>query len=244
MQLQNNNILVSDGFGQALLDYVSGNYEDDITTYISLGEEDRLPLPHLFRDFEQMPVLEQHALQLCRGKVLDVGCGAGSHSLYLQDEGFDVTALDSSAGAIKTCRIRGLKNVILTDIRDFGGMKFDTILLMMHGIGMAEKVSQLDSFLKQLISLLSPGGQVLLDSSDIIYMFDKDEDGGYWVPGEVSYYGEVQFITEYKGIKSKPFHWLYLDYNTLERVATKINLTCELVRNGKHNDYLARLSID
>lgn len=242
--MQDNNILLTDGFGQALLDYVNGDYTDDIITYISLDEEDTLSLPYLFRNFEQMPVLEQHALQLCRGKVLDVGCGSGSHSLYLQDNGFDVTGLDSSEGAVETCKIRRLKNVVLANIHDFSGMKFDTILLLMHGIGMAGTVKHLGKFMEHLMSLLNPGGQILLDSSDIIYMFDKDKDGGYWVPGDVAYYGEVQFIVEYKDVKSTPFPWLYLDYNTLEAIAVEKDLTCELVSSGEHNDYLARLSID
>ncbi|MGI9545841.1 MAG: class I SAM-dependent methyltransferase [Flavobacteriaceae bacterium] len=241
--MQDNNILPTDLFGQALLDYVNGDYSGDITTYISLDEEDLLSLPYLFRSFDEMPALEQRALQLSVGKVLDVGCGAGSHSLYLQKKGMDITALDVSPGAVATCKKRGLKNVILTDFYDFSGMKFDTILLLMHGIGMAGNIENLDAFLEHLISLLNPGGQVLLDSSDIIYMFDQDKDGGYWVPGDVAYYGEVQFIVEYKEVKSASFPWLYLDYNTLEAVATEKDLTCQLVSSGEHNDYLARLSI-
>ena len=235
--------MATDIFGQALLDYVTGNYTEDLVTYISLDEKDILSLPYLFRTFEEMPVLEQEALKLCRGKVLDVGCGAGSHSLYLQKLGMDVTALDHSPGAIETCKIRGLNKVVLSQFSEYSGTKFDTILLLMHGIGMAETIDGLDAFLMHLKNLLSPGGQVLLDSSDIIYMFDQDEDGGYWIPGNVDYYGEVQFITEYKGVKSEPFPWLYLDYKTLKKFAANNNLSCELVRNGEHYDFLARISM-
>ena len=242
--MQNYNSPSTDIFGSALLDYAKGHYTEDIITYISLDETDVLSLPYLFRTFEEMPPLEQAALELCRGKVLDVGCGAGSHSLYLQQMGFDVTALDHSPGAIETCRIRGLKNAVLSPFHSYSGTKFDTILLLMHGIGMAETIDGLGSFLSHLKTLLSPGGQVLLDSSDIIYMFDQDNDGGYWIPGNVSYYGEVQFVTEYKGIKSEPFPWLYLDYESLKKIASKNNLTCELVRSGEHYDYLARLSLN
>lgn len=241
---QNNNILGTDIFGQAILDFIHGNSVEDITTYISLGETDSLSIAYLFRDYDLMPQLERSAMDLSRGKVLDVGCGAGSHSLHLQNKGLDVTALDKSAGAIECCRLRGLKNAINRDIWEYSGMKFDTILLLMHGIGVAGELSRLDDFLMHLKSLLNPGGQVLLDSSDIIYMFDKDEDGGYWVPGDVSYYGDVSFIAEYKGMKSPPFPWLYLDYRTLAKTATKNNLTCELVSQGEHYDYLARLRLN
>lgn len=241
--MQNNNISDTDIFGQALLDYVHGNYTEDLITHISLGETDILPLPYLFRNFEQMPELEKRALELCRGKVLDIGSGAGSHSLYLQESGLDVTALDHSTGAVETCRKRGLHSVVQANFWDYSGTKFDTILLLMHGIGIAEKLERLDAFLAHLKVLLNRGGQVLLDSSDIIYMFDKEDDGGYWIPGDVAYYGEVVFVTEYRKVKSEPFPWLYLDFRTLKEVATKNNLTCELVSCGEHYDYLARLSI-
>ena len=164
MQVQNSNFPSNDLFGQALLDYVNDRYEEDIITHISLDEEDVLSLPYLFRDFEHMPPLEQKALKLSKGKVLDVGAGSGSHSLYLQEAGLDVTSLDISPGAVETCRIRGLKNAVLVDFWQYSGTKFDTILLMMHGIGMAGKISELNRFVAHLKSLLNPGGQVLLDS--------------------------------------------------------------------------------
>ena len=241
---QNNNILETDLFGQALLDFVQGKYSEDIITYISLGEKDVLSLPYLFRTYSEMPDLEQTALEMSSGTVLDVGCGAGSHSLYLQEKGLEVTAVDISPGAIECCRIRGIKNAEIADIWEYSGMKFDTILLMMHGIGVAGSLDRLEDFLVHIKSLMNPESQVLLDSSDIIYMFEKDEDGGYWVPGDVAYYGDVSFITEYKGVKSPPFPWLYLDFNSLAKTATKNNLTCELVSQGRHYDYLARLTLN
>ena len=70
-----------DVFGTAILDYQQGNYTEDLVTSTSISKEDVLPLPYLFRDFSKMPVLEQAALKLAKGRVLDVGCGAGSHSL-------------------------------------------------------------------------------------------------------------------------------------------------------------------
>ncbi|MGB5237070.1 MAG: class I SAM-dependent methyltransferase [Flavobacteriaceae bacterium] len=242
--MQNNNFPDTDIFGQALTDYFQGNYEQDITTHISLNETDVLPLPYLFRDYDQMPILEQTALTLSKGKVMDVGCGAGSHSLFLQEKGLEVTALDISPGAISVCRQRGVLNAVVGDIWSFPDTKFDTILLMMHGIGMAQTLENMEPFLLKLRSKLHPGGQILLDSSDIIYMFDQDEDGGYWVPGNVSYYGEVEFITEYKGVRSQPFPWLYLDYQSLKTAAENVKLEVDLVMEGGHNDYLARLSID
>lgn len=232
-----------DIFGDALLDYQNGIYTNDIITYSSLDEEDTLPLPYLFRDYKTMPVLEQKALNLCKGTVLDIGCGAGSHSLYLQEKEFEVTALDNSEGAIKTCELRGIKNTVHSNILDFKDQQFDTLLMLMNGIGITGQLENLNVFFNHLKSILKPKGQILLDSSDIIYMFDADEDGGRWMPAIEKYYGEIEFTMQYKEQKSNPFPWLYLDYNTLQRAAINNNLTCELVSEGEHYDYLARLTI-
>ena len=231
-----------DILGTALLDYQNGNYTEDITTYSSLLEDDVLPLPYMFRSFKEMPELEQKALQLCKGNVLDVGCGAGSHGLYLQEKGFSVIGLDASKGAIEVSTLRGLKNTAHSELLKYEGEQFDTILILMNGVGLAGTLDGLEPFFSKLKSLLKDGGQILLDSSDIIYMFEDDEDGGYWIPDNVNYYGEVSFEMEYKKEKSESFPWLYVDYNTLQRAANYSNLTCELVMEGEHYDYLARLT--
>lgn len=223
--------------GNALLDYQKGRYTEDILTYSSLEEEDRIPLPYLFRDFDRMPALEQKALELCQGSVLDIGCGAGSHSLYLQQKGHDVVALDSSPGAIEVCRQRDIKKVVVADIHHYRDQKFDTLLMLMNGIGIVGKLNKLGAFLAHLRSLLRPNGQILLDSSDIIYMFDED----WWIAEDGPYYGEVEFTMMYKGKKSDPFSWLYLDYRSLQDAAEANNFSCELVSHGDHFDYLARL---
>jgi SAM-dependent methyltransferase len=232
-----------DVIGKALLDFENGNYTEDITTYLSLGEKDVLPLPYLFRDYDAMPIIEQKALDLCRGKVLDVGCGSGSHSLYLQKKGFEVTGVDTSEGAVATAKLRGVANVLHSNVFDYSGMKFDTILLLMNGIGISGQLNKVGRLMTHLETLLNPGGQILLDSSDIIYMFELDDDGGYWVPNNGKYYGEVEFTMTYKGLKSAPFNWLYLDYKNLKELAEQNNLRCELVCEGPHYDYLARLQV-
>ncbi|PCJ94521.1 MAG: SAM-dependent methyltransferase [Flavobacteriaceae bacterium] len=235
---------MSDVFGKALLDYQLGNYTEDITTNSSLDEVDCIPLPYLFRNYKEMPKLEQKALQLCKGSILDIGCGAGSHSLYLQKKGLHVTALDFSKGAIEVCKTRGIANTTNANINDYNGTKFDTLLLLMNGIGIVGKLNNLSDFFNHLKSLLASGGQILLDSSDIIYMYEQDNDGGYWIPDGPDYYGEVEFVMKYKGEKSKPFSWLYLDYNTLQTAALANGLDCELVFKGEHYDYLSKLSLN
>lgn len=233
---------MADILGKALMDYHHGNYSEDIKTYSSLDEEDVIPLPYLFRNFDEMPRLEQKALQLAKGKVLDIGCGAGNHALYLQDKGLEVTGLDNSEGAISVSKERGVESLVNAAVLDYNKERFDTLLLLMNGIGLAGSLDHLDDFLQHLASLLQPNGQILLDSSDIIYMFNQDEDGGYWIPNNGSYYGEVNFTMEYKGEKGEPFNWLYVDFNTLQNGCWANNLDCELILSGEHFDYLARVT--
>lgn len=232
---------MKDPFGQALLDYQNNVAEQDINTFSSVGGEDVLPIAYLFRPYKTMPTLEQKALDLCQGKILDIGCGAGSHSLYLQEKGFDVTGIDISKGAIEVCQLRGLEKAKKLDFWQLKDQKFDTILLLMNGIGLAGYLAKLPDFFNHLKSILNPNGQILVDSSDIIYMFET-EDGAYDVPID-SYYGEVQFTMTYKRQKSAPFNWLYLDINTLNYFANDNGFQCKIILEGSHYDYLAKLFI-
>ena len=212
-------------------------------TETSISEEDEMSVAYLFRSYSEMPAIEQKALQIAKGKVLDIGCGAGSHSLYLQKElSLEVTSIDISENAIEACRLRGLKNASVDNMMDFEGT-FDTILLLMNGTGIFGKLKNVASYLQKLKSLLTPSGQILIDSSDIIYMFDEDGDGGKWITTDTDYYGEVTFDISYKGEKETTFDWLYLDFNTLQNAAHANGLQWELILEGEHYDYLAKLSL-
>lgn len=234
---------MKDLFGKAILDYQTNNSPEDLITSTSISDEDEMSVAYLFRSHAEMPNIEQNALALAKGKVLDIGCGAGSHSLYLQNElKLNVTAIDISTAAIATCKLRGLKDARVQDFMTLEGEKFDTILLLMNGTGICGKLKNLPQFLTKLKDLLNPGGQILIDSSDIIYMFDEDEDGGKWIPSENDYYGELIFNISYKGEQDTPIDWLYLDYNTLQNAAYGYGLKPELILEGAHYDYLAKLT--
>ena len=234
---------MKDLFGKAILDFQTNNFPEDLITETTISEEDEMSVAYLFRDFSGMPKLEQQALLLSKGKVLDVGCGAGSHSLYLQKEkNLEVTAIDISNNAVEACRLRGVSDVFEIDILEFNSIeKFDTILLLMNGTGIFGKLEYVSKYLEKLKSLLAENGQILIDSSDIIYMFDEDSEGGKWISGD-AYYGELEFTISYKGEKEAPLPWLYMDYNTLQNAAVANGLQCELVLKGEHYDYLARLT--
>ncbi|SNR69322.1 bifunctional 2-polyprenyl-6-hydroxyphenol methylase/3-demethylubiquinol 3-O-methyltransferase UbiG [Flavobacterium sp. ov086] len=235
---------MKDLFGKAMFDFQTNNSPENLLTETSISEEDEMSVDYLFRSYNEMPKIEQKALQLATGKTLDVGCGAGSHSLSLQnDRNLEVISIDISEKAIETCKLRGVKNTKVQDILDFEGEKFDTIISLMNGTGIFGKLENCNKYLSKLKSLLNPDGQILIDSSDIIYMFDEDEDGGKWIPSNNDYYGELVFNISYKGEKEEPFDWLYLDYNTLQNAAIANGLKCELILEGEHYDYLAKLSI-
>ena len=231
---------MKDLLGKALLDFQNGNYSEDITTSTNISDEDVLPLPYLFRDYKDMPKLEQKALKLSKGSVLDVGCGSGSHSIYLQKKGFKVKAIDISKGAIEVSKQPGVLRADILNILD-EAETFDTILLLMNGTGIFQELTQVSKYLSHLKSLLNPNGQILIDSSDIKYMYE-DEDGGYWMDMNSSYYGELDYFLSYKGEKEAPMKWLYLDFETLKLACETLGLRCELVFEGAHFDYLAKLS--
>jgi len=235
---------MKDLFGKAILDYQTNNSPEDILTETSISEADEMSVAYLFRNYNEMPKLEQKALQLAKGKVLDVGCGAGSHALELQNERkLEVTAIDISENAVKACQLRGINNVKVANILDLDiENKFDTIILLMNGTGIFGTLNETAKYLQKLKSLLNEGGQILIDSSDLIYMFDQDEDGAYSIPAD-GYYGELTFTVQYKGEMEETFPWLYLDYNTLQNAAIANGLQCELVEEGEHFDYLAKITL-
>tara|TARA_R110002073_G_scaffold95059_2_gene220915 strand:- start:7894 stop:8589 length:696 start_codon:yes stop_codon:yes gene_type:complete len=231
---------MKDVFGKAILDYQNGNYTENITTSTSISDEDILPIPYLFRQFSEMPNIEQKALQLAKGEILDVGCGAGSHSLYLQKKGLSVKSIDISKGAIETCKLRGLKNAHVLNVLD-ETETFDTILMLMNGSGFFESLERTPHVLNHLKGLLKKNGQIFIDSSDIKYMY-QDDDGGFWIDTNADYYGELEYHVTYKG-NTESFTWMYLDFDTLKNACDIVGLQCELVLKGDHYDFLARITI-
>ena len=232
---------MKDLLGKAILDFQTQNNPEPLFTETSISEKDEMDVSYMFRSYKEMPVLEQKALQMCQGKVLDVGCGAGSHTLYLQEKGIEVEAIDVSENAIQTCLLRGVRQAKCVNVLNVTHQKYDTILLLMNGTGIFGTMKNISTYLTHLSELLTPDGQILIDSSDLIYMFDEDDDGGKWIPMQESYYGELVFHVTYKGETDEPFPWLYLDYNTLQNACLAHHLSCELVMEGEHYDYLARI---
>jgi SAM-dependent methyltransferase len=232
-----------DPIGRAVLDYFSGKPTEGIHVKTDIAEDELLDPSYFFRSYTDMPLQEQEALKRCKGKILDVGAGAGAHSIWLQEEGYEVDSIDISPLSCKTMLKRGVKNVFQTDIRSLKDKKYDTILLLMNGIGVAQTLDGLENLLSHLKTLLNPGGQILADSSDLIYLF-QDEDGSALVDiNSDKYYGEVEYQITYKDIKGSPFPWIYVDPESFKHTATNCGYKIKEETKGNHFDYFIAISI-
>ncbi|HSZ72427.1 MAG TPA: class I SAM-dependent methyltransferase [Cytophagaceae bacterium] len=228
----------TDIFGLAMLDYLKGERGNIIRVDTNLTEGEELPVDYLFRSEEELPEWETLAMSLCKGKILDVGAGAGCHSLILQKRGFDVTAIDIAPVAVQCMKERGIHAKLQDYYTEEG--KYDTLLFLMNGIGMALTMEGLENIFTRAKSLLNEGGQIILESSDIIYMFEE-EDGSYLIDLNGDYYGEMEYTLTYKGIQGEPFPWLYVGYELLSDKAEQAGFNLEFLYQGEEGNYLARL---
>lgn len=230
-----------DPMGHAIADFYRTGRARKLRVFSSLFEEDEMPVSQLFRTESQMSPLEQKALQLAEGSILDVGAGSGCHSLALQQAGKEVVAIDISPLSVEVMRQRGVQCVHQANLFDkrFVGT-FDTVLMLMNGSGIVGCLENLPQFFQRMKQLLRPGGCVLMDSSDLRYIFEE-EDGSFAIDLAAGYYGEVDFSMQYGSVKGEPFDWLYIDFQTLSYYAAENGFRAELVMEGGHYDYLARL---
>lgn len=267
-----------DPMGAAILDFQQHGKAARLRVLSSMFEEDEMPVTHLFRSIQEMPVLEQKALQLAKGRVLDIGAGSGCHTLELQEKGLAVKAIDISPLSCEAMKLRGVKDAECINLFDphlssgnHSGVNqenhsgenqeahseenqeahseknqeqfeggFDTILLLMNGTGIAGKIEHLPALFQRLKALLNPGGQILIDSSDLKYIYEN-EDGSFDINLNGAYYGEVDYQMIYKDVKGDRFDWLYVDFPLLKSIAETCGLHGELVAEGEHYDYLARI---
>ena len=233
---------INDPLGKALNDYYEGKIDATLTVYSDIDGEETLDAAYFFRGLEEMPDLEKIALKYCKGKVLDVGAGAGCHSIVLQEKGFNVTALDVSPGLIHLLQKRGLKRVLQEDIFQYKHEQFDTLLMLMNGIGLGGSLEKTDMFLEHSKKILTPNGQILFDSSDILEAF-TEEDGSMLINLTREYYGVVEYQLKYEDILGEKFNWLYVDVDTLTQRAFQNGYNCEVLEVGEDNDYLGRLTL-
>lgn len=230
-----------DPMGAAIAEYHRTGRASTLRVFSSQFDEDEIPVEQLFRSLYDMPAIEQRALAMARGKILDVGAGSGCHALALQKMGKEVTAIDISELSVEVMRERGVEDARAVDLYDEHFVeRYDTILLLMNGSGIIGNIEGMECFFLRMKQLLKPGGCIYMDSSDLKYLFEE-EDGSYLIDVAGDYYGIVDFQMQYKQVKGDTFDWLYIDFDTLSYYAEQFGFTAEVVCMGDHYDYLAAL---
>ena len=233
-----------DPMGAAIAEYHRTGRASTLRVFSSQFDEDEIPVDQLFRTYDEMPNIEQQALKLAHGHILDVGAGSGCHALALQEMGKEVTAIDISELSVEVMSERGVKDPRTIDLYDERmAEQFDTILLLMNGSGIIGNTEGMERFFLRMKQLLAPGGCIYMDSSDLKYLFE-DEDGSYVIDIAGDYYGLVDFQMQYRQIKGEPFDWLYIDFDTLSYYAKQYGFSAQIVCEGEHYDYLAKLWIE
>lgn len=232
-----------DPMGAAIYDYHRNGSADVLKVYSSDFDDDEIPVADLFREYDDMPYIERVALDMADGRVLDVGAGSGCHSMALAKGGKESVAIEISPLSVEVMRERGVDARLVNLYDESFTEKFDTILMLMNGTGIIGTLENMDTFFARIRQILNPGGCVLIDSSDLRYLFEE-EDGSLMIDLADDYYGLVDYQMQYKDVLGAPFDWLYVDFDTLAYYAEENGFKAELVANGDHYDYLARLTIE
>ncbi len=232
-----------DPLGRALIDFCKGKPTPPLIVRSDLAEDDAYEVSYYFREENELPEWERIALSHCKGSILDIGAGSGCHSLILQEQGLPVTAIDISPGAVQVMKYRGIRDVQLTDFFTLSARQFDTLWLMMNGIGIVGTIAGLHQFFNKAPTLLNTNGRIILDSSDLVYLLNDEEVLEYLLNREKAF-GEVEFQIVYKEVEGEPFDWLYIDFDSLKQIASKYSFSCHLLCEGPHYEYVAMLELE
>jgi len=231
-----------DPMGLAIHDFFYKKELHPLMVHSSLFDDDEMSVSHLFRTSSQCSAIEKCAIKEARGRILDVGAGSGALSLALQEQGKEVKSIDMSHLSVDVMKQRGVKDAECINFYDSQLQgPFDTILLLMNGAGIIGKIDNISGFLQRLKLLLSPGGQILMDSSDLKYLYEE-EDGSFLIDINAEYYGEVDYKMSYGEIYGPQFDWLYIDFDTLNYYCKQAGFLVESIADDGAYAYLARLT--
>ena len=228
---------MKDIFGNALLDFHHNEFESPLLLHNEYGPPEIIPVERFFNNDDEFSELEYFALEQVQEKILDIGAATGRHALYLQNQGHDITAMDNSEFCGIVMRELGIKKIIVDDIFNYKGQVYDTILMLLNGIGIAGSIEGLEKLFLHLKKILKPTGQLLVDSSDISYLFENN------IPPGKEYFGELSFQYEYKSRLGDLFNWLYIEQGKLVEIANSTGWTCQIISEDETDSYLARLQL-
>ena len=239
----NDKVLIPGGdpMGTAIYDFHKNGTADVLRVFSSQFEEDEIPVADLFREYDDMPELERIALDEASGEILDVGAGSGCHSVALMKMGKSAVAIDISPLSVEVMKERGVDALQVNLYDESFDRKFDTVLMLMNGTGIIGNLDNMPVFFERMKQLLKPGGSILIDSSDLRYLFEE-EDGSLMIDLADDYYGQLDYQMQYKDVSGEPFDWLYVDFDTLAFYAEESGFDAVLLAEGEHYDYLAKLT--
>ena len=232
----------ADPMGRAIYEYHKFGKAEDVVVHSSMFDDDVIPIETLFRGLGEMPAIERVALETAYGDILDVGAGTGCHSLALKGLGKKAVAVDISPLSVQVMKERGVDARLVNFYDQSFDETFDTVLMLMNGTGIIGNLDNIGNFFARLKQILKPGGCLLIDSSDLRYLFEE-EDGSLMIDLADDYYGQVDFQMQYKDDIGEPFDWLYLDFNTLAYYAEENGFKAEVIAEGEYYDYLAKLTV-
>jgi SAM-dependent methyltransferase len=230
--------------GAALRAYHRGETTSEITIISDLWEDEIVPVAAFYRpDDEPLGDLDGAAIELCRGRVLDLGAGAGRHSLELQSADHEVVAVDVLPEAVEIMRDRGVVDARCGDLSVVAEERFDTVVMLMHGLGVVGDVHGLGSLLELLPEVLAPGGRLICDSADLASVLEEESPG---LLDELSsphrYLGETRFQLRYEDLIGPRYPWLFIDPERLEIIASAAGFRSVVARSGDRGSYLAVLT--
>ena len=239
----NDKVLIPGGdpMGAAIYDFHKNGTADVLRVFSSQFEEDEIPVADLFREYDDMPELERIALDEASGEILDVGAGSGCHSVALMKMGKSAVAIDISPLSVEVMKERGVDALQVNLYDESFDRKFDTVLMLMNGTGIIGNLDNMPVFFERMKQLIKPGGSILIDSSDLRYLFEE-EDGSLMIDLADDYYGQLDYQMQYKDVSGEPFDWLYVDFDTLAFYAEESGFDAVLLAEGGHYDYLAKLT--
>ena len=215
-----------DAYGKQLL---AQYYQQTPTVEIIERDDDYIDTGsdagYYFTEYDAWDELERQAVDKARGKILDIGCGAGRHALYLQNKGFDVTGIDNSPGAVKVCRLRGLKRALVRPIQEIDKFKadsFDTILMLGNNFGLFGDAENARTILEKMSRITASKAQIIAGTRNP-YLTDKKEHLEYLRfnrrRGRLA--GQIRFRIRYGKTVGEWFDYLFVAPDEMQKILEK-----------------------
>jgi len=233
--------LDKDAFGQGLVAYLRDGWAYEIVERND-GNVDVTDKGVYFTKYKEWRDIEKTAVKYANGKIADIGCGAGRHSLYLQSKGFDVTGVDSSPLAIEVCRKLGLKKAINKSLTEMvnGKIKFDTLLMLGHNFGLFESKTKAKRIFQKLYKIMPDKSRIIAETMDP-YKTDNPAHMAYQRNnvrmGRMA--GQIRIRVRFRNITGPWFDYIFVSLKELKDIISVTGWKIEKVLKDKSPTYIA-----